>query len=161
MTEPGTPTIVTLEPRQVVVVRGTDVPADDIRDFFDSSFQTLATTLAEQGIEASGPAFARYLPTPTETMDIEVGYPLHGSVDATDQVQLSELPAGRAAQVVHIGGYDELSGSWERLTSWVQEQGARPAEGFFEEYLTEPTPDADPSDMRTRLNLPLRDEPQP
>lgn len=59
--------------------------------------------------------------------------------------------------MVHHGGYDGLDASWDRLQRWVAEQGLTPASGFWEVYLTEPTPEGDPADNRTALYVPLQD----
>ncbi len=39
----------------------------------------------------------------------------------------------------------------------MAQQELTPARGFWEVYLTEPTPDGDPAANRTALHLPLRD----
>ncbi|WP_192796673.1 GyrI-like domain-containing protein [Serinicoccus kebangsaanensis] len=157
MSEQTSPTLETVGTARVAVVSGTDVPVADVRTFFDSGFGTLADALQQQGAEPTGPAFARYAREPGDTMDVEVGFPVGPAVEATDAVQVTELPGGPAARLVHEGAYDDLGTSWERLVSWARDQGATPLGWFYEEYLTEPTPGADPADMRTRLTLPLQE----
>lgn len=154
MTTPE-PTIVTLTPVRAAVVEGTGVPMTAIRDFFDSSFQLLGAAVAQQGVAPATAAFARYAGQPTDTVDLAVGFGVGPDFVATEEVSVMEIPGGRAGQLVHVGGYDTLGASWDRLVGWLQGQGEPLADWFLEEYLTEPVPGADPADMRTRLSYPL------
>ena len=137
------------------VVRGV-VATSELPSFFDRSFATLGRTLAEAGRTPSGPAFAFYLRPPDATSELEVGFPVDRRVEPSGDVVASRLPAGPVATLVHHGGYDGLGDAWARLQSWVAQQGLTPAPGFWEVYLTEPTPDGDPAANRTALHLPLR-----
>ena len=64
---------------------------------------------------------------------------------------------GRVARLVHLGGYDKLVSSWQRLASWMGEQGLTPGPLQWEVYVTEPSPDMDPADLRSELNWLLGD----
>lgn len=132
------------------VIRGV-VPMTQIADFFDRSFSELAETLDRRGIAPTGPGFARYAGPPAETADLEVGFPVDGSVETEGAVVASSLPAGRVAHVVHVGGYERLGETWGRLAGWVAEQGLTPGDDLWEVYVTEPTPEMDPADLRTEL----------
>lgn len=59
--------------------------------------------------------------------------------------------------MVHFGAFDELGASWERLRSWIGEHGLTPGPVMWEFYLTEPSPEMDPRDLRTELNWPVTD----
>ena len=56
------------------------------------------------------------------------------------------------AKLVHHGGLDGLpEGAWERLAGWIDEKGLAPGADIWEVYVTEPSPDMDPADLRTEL----------
>lgn len=131
-------------------IRGV-VPMAEIADFFDRSFSELATVLDEQAIAPTGPAFARYAGPPGASADLEVGFPVAGTVTPSGGVHPSSLPDGRVAHVVHIGGYDQLGETWGLLGAWIAEQGLTPSADLWEVYVTKPTPDMDPADLRTEL----------
>ena len=59
------------------------------------------------------------------------------------------------ARLVHLGSYDRLVASWERLGSWMGEHGLTPGPVLWEVYVTEPSPDMDPADLRSELNWSL------
>jgi effector-binding domain-containing protein len=110
---------------------------------------------AQGGADITGPAFALYHGQPGETADLEVGFPTAEAVRPDGDVEAGALPAGRVARLVHAGGYDELGASWQRLGAWIVERGHRPGPVMWEVYVTEPSPDMDPADLRTELVWPL------
>lgn len=152
------PQLVMIPEVQTVVVRGI-VPSDELPSFFDRSFHALGAALAELGVTPSGPAFACYARPPRDTSELEVGFPVDEPVQPRGGVAGSRLPGGWVATLVHQGAYDALGASWARLRGWVAQQGLTPAPGFWEVYLTEPSPDGDPTANRTVLHLPLSPDP--
>ncbi|MGX5656842.1 GyrI-like domain-containing protein [Geodermatophilus nigrescens] len=152
---PG-PRLATASAADTAVVRGV-VPTGELPSFFDRSFAALGAALTQLGATPSGPAFAYYLRPPEDTSELEVGFPVNEPVPPGSDVVPSRLPGGRVATVVHHGGYDGLGESWRRLQEWAARQGLSPATGFWEVYLTEPTPAGDPAANRTALYLRLRD----
>lgn len=148
--------LVEVEQRPTAVVRGT-VPMAELPSFFDSAFELLADALGQQAVQVSGAAFAMYHGAPTEVARLEVGFPLDTPVEPVGDVEASHLPAGKVARTVHRGAFDDLGESWGRLGGWIGDNGLVPSESMWEVYLTEPSPDMDPSDLRTELNWPVSD----
>ena len=145
------PEIVEVPLVMAAVVRDV-VEMGSIADFFDQSFGQILATLVAEGIEPTGPAFALYHGPPTDTADLEVGFPVDRVIGAVEPVEPGSTPAGRVARLVHIGPYDQLGSSWERLGAWIGAQGETAAADLWEIYVTEPTPDADPATLLTELN---------
>ena len=131
------------------------VPLAELANFFDRSFTTLAAVTSAQNVALTGPAFALYRGAPSDTADLEVGFPTAQPVEPIDGVDVGSLPAGRAARLVHHGSYDELGSSWARLERWMRDEGLEPAAFFWEVYVTQPSPDMDPADLRTELIWPV------
>lgn len=143
--------IIDATPVSTAVMRET-VPMPEIRHFFDRAFSTLSEVLERQGITPTGAAFGLYRDTPSDTVDIEVGFPTDGEVRPENGVEAGSLPGGRVARMVHAGGYDGLGAAWGALAGWIARQGNVPGSPFWEVYLTEPSPDMDPKELRTELN---------
>lgn len=154
MTGAGEPELVELEPATTAVVRGV-VTWAELRDFFDASFGTLARAVEAQRITLLGPAFGLYHGDPGDTLDLEVGFPTAGAVRPEGDVVAGSLPGGRAARLTHHGSFDGLAGSWARLHTWMREQGLSPGADRWETYVTQPSPDMDPRELRTELSWPL------
>ncbi|GHH27001.1 GyrI-like domain-containing protein [Streptomyces lanatus] len=148
------PELVDLEPATTAVVRGV-VPIAGLRDFFDASFGALARVIEAQRITVLSPAFGLYRGTPGQTLDLEVGFVTERAVRPEEGVVVGSLPGGRVARLTHFGSFDGLGASWDRLGSWMRERGLSAAEDRWETYVTQPTPDMDPRDLRTELNWPV------
>ena len=157
---PEQPGLVTVEAAPTAVIRA-EVPAEELPAFFDGAFQRLPRTLAEQGIRPLSGAFGLYHRPPSATVDVdvdvEVGFVVDRAVRPDGDVAPGLLPGGQVVRLVHAGGFDGLGSSWERLFAWVRERSLTPGEVFWEVYLTRPSPDMDPAELRTELNLPVRD----
>jgi effector-binding domain-containing protein len=153
-TNQPTPDLLTVEPVTTAVVKGMISP-NEVRDFFDRSFSVLDEAIAAQGVSITGPAFGLYRGIPDETMDLEVGYPTDRPIEPDGSAEASELPGGRVVRLVHAGSFDGLGEAWQRLGGWIAEQGLTPGETYWEVYVTEPSPDMDPADLRTELNWPV------
>ncbi|MGH3311664.1 MAG: GyrI-like domain-containing protein [Streptomyces sp.] len=138
------------------VVRGV-VPMAELPGFFDGAFRRLPETIIAQQAAILSPAFALYNAPPGETADLEVGFVTDRPVRAEGDVVAGTRPATRVARMTHSGTFDGLGASWERLKSWIEAQGLTPGPVLWEVYVTQPTPDMDPGDLRTELNWTLAD----
>lgn len=154
-TNAAEPELVTVPAITTAVVRGV-VPMADMPSFFDASFSALVETVSAQQIDIAGPGFAYHYRRPSDTADLEIGFATDGAVRPEGDVVPSSLPAARVARLVHAGAFDGLPGSWQRLHNWIEEQGLTAGSAIWEVYVTEPTPDMDPADLRTELNWPVR-----
>ncbi len=150
------PEIVVLEETTTAVIRAV-VPMVELRGFFDRSFTTLFRVVAAQGVTPAGAAFGLYRGEPADPVDLEVGFATDRPVRPDGEVEPGSLPAGRVARLIHEGGFDGLGSSWQKLQSWIVEQGLIPGGVLWEVYLVEPSPDMDPTDLRTELNWPVVD----
>ena len=143
------------QPEQITMVITRVVSMTEIASVFDTAFPTLAGVLADQQVQPLSPAFALYHGAPTDTADMEVGFITGSPVEPVGEVVVGTLPGGRIARTVYAGGYDGLGEAWGGLIGWVAEQGLATTGEMWEVYLNEPTPDGDPADNRTELNLQL------
>ena len=143
------------QPEQITMVIRRVSPMAELASVFDTAFPTLAGVLADQQVQPLSPAFALYHGAPTDTADLEVGFITGSPIEPIGEGVVSTLPGGRVARTVYAGGYDGLGEAWGLLLGWVAEQGLAPTGEMWEVYLTEPTPDGDPADHRTELNLQL------
>ena len=144
------------------------VSMTELPGFYDRAFSAVGQALEVGGVQPAGPAFGYYLSPPTDTFELEAGFPLEAPLNAPAAkgdavvaedggVVASELPPGPVARATHAGGYDTLGASWQALTEWVQEQGRTAGPRMWEVYVTQPTPEADPATLRTDLFLTLVD----
>ena len=155
MTATEQPQLTTTAPATTAVVRAV-VPMSELPAFYDRAFGALPKAVATQGATIVGAAFGRYRGIPGETVDLEVGFPTDRAIEPDGDVTAGDLPGGRVARLVHAGSYDGLVAAWHRLGEWIAEQGLVPGGEFWEVYVTEPSPDMDPRDLRTELHWPVQ-----
>jgi effector-binding domain-containing protein len=149
------PEVVDMPAQVTAVVRGR-VRMEELPAFFDRSFGRLGQVLAAQGVAPTGAAFARYHGPPGADADLEVGFPTSAEVRPDGDVGPGSLPGGRVARATHLGSFDGLGQAWGELFAWVGAQGFDADNTMWEVYVTEPSPEMDPADLRTDLFLALR-----
>lgn len=144
-----------LDETHLAVVRHDGVTIADLPALFDAGFGALGSAIASGALSPVGPAVAIYHGDPSQTFDLEIGFPLGQPLPEALTVGETELAgsrvlAGPAAALSYWGAYDGLSTAWEKLMSAVHAAGATiRANSLVEIYVTEPTPDADPATLRT------------
>ena len=135
--EATAPEIVSREEVPTAVVRAT-VRMDEVGQLFDRAYPLVASTLEQQGVQPLE-AIGYYLSMPAETIDVEAGFTTATPAADEGDVVASSLPGGDVARLTHLGPYDRLAETWDRLGRWVGEQGRRPGRGVWEVYVSEPT----------------------
>lgn len=148
---PDTPDLLEIDEVMTAVIADV-VALEHMTDFFDRAFTELPEVLASQGVVPAGAAFARHRRPVTDSADLEVGFPVDRAIEPEGDVRASSLPGGRIARLVHHGSFDGLPGAWQDLQRWIRDEGLAPGGAMWEVYLTEPSPDMDPADLRTELN---------
>ena len=149
-----TPAITTTREQPTAVVHLT-IPRAEIQSAMGPAHQELFSTLAAQGVAATGPWFSHHFRMDPATFDFEVGVPVGAPVTPTGRVASSRLPAARVARTVYRGGYEGLGAAWGELDAWIRREGLNPAGELWEIYAAGPESGSDPSAWSTELNRPL------
>lgn len=124
--------------------------------------RTLAVVLPETlryvtsiGAVTTGPPLVRYHAW-GETLDLEGGIPVAAPVAGKGRVHPGLLPAGQAAVAWHVGPYERLGETHERLGAYLASHGLEPDGAPWEEYWTDPGLEPDPAKWRTKVVQPVR-----
>lgn len=118
-------------------------------------FGQIAAYMARKGIPFAGPPFAMYHNMDMEDLDVEIGFPVNSPAPGEGRVKPGRLPGGKLAMATHIGSYESLGGTYEKLTAFVQERALTPEEYMYEEYLNSPE-DTAPEKLATNIYFPLK-----
>jgi effector-binding domain-containing protein len=129
---------ITLEPKKVVIVKGT-ANWDSAFDTLIESFKSLTALLAKQGIKSSGNAMIVY----TSTDDTGFTYLAEIPVEAdpknlTKDMSIGKSPDGKALKFVHRGSYDNMDNTYEAITNHLDDKKLEAKDTFIEEYITDP-----------------------
>jgi effector-binding domain-containing protein len=135
---------------------------DELADAFREQLPRIAAQVNELGGTITGPTYGRYHEVGEDRVRLEIGVPVGAPVaglrplaEADDvEIGLSELPAGPAAVLTHVGPYDELRHSWARLDGLLAEAGLTRSSPAWESYVDDPD-EAPPERMRTEIIVPL------
>lgn len=105
-------------------------------------------------VRCVGPPFALYHSWEGEVIDMEVGFPIAGKGVESGNIRTTKLPAVRAAVAMHIGSYDSLTDTYNRMMEWMKANGHTPAAYMWEEYLNSPQ-EVPPDKLMTRMYWPI------
>jgi effector-binding domain-containing protein len=88
--------------------------------------------------------------------DIEVVFPISEFVEITgdEEIKVYEIPGGKMAKIVHKGPYEECTLTYEKLFSWIAENGKRISGPIREVYLNDPR-EVQPEEILTEIYAPL------
>lgn len=91
-----------------------------------------------------------------ENADLEVAFPISEFVEITgdEETRVYELPGGKMAKIVHKGPYEECTLTYEKLFTWITENGNRISGPVREVYLNDPR-EVQPEEVLTEIYAPL------
>ena len=150
-----------LDQQEVVTIRTTATP-DTIGEQFGLILPEIMAYLNAKDILPDGPAFARYHEFQLDFVDMEVGFPIssiHAGepvAPADERITSGELPAGRAAVVVHRGAYPGLHAAYMALEEWIRDSGEDATGPLWEVYVTGMQDTQDPAALVTEVVWPLK-----
>jgi effector-binding domain-containing protein len=156
------PRIEELSARPTVAVRvhGT---ANDIARMFSDNLPKVFAKVSALGATPASPAFGRYHEYSAEDVDVEIGVGVDAAPEGLvplaecepGEVGASELPGGTVAVAAHLGAYNTLSQTYDRLHEWIHQQGREEGPGPWESYVDDPAVVRDHALLRTDVVWPL------
>ncbi|HEY8701947.1 MAG TPA: GyrI-like domain-containing protein [Arthrobacter sp.] len=130
------------------------VAMDALPEFFGRAFGAVAAEAQRQNVQLAGPPFALYRGTPTETVDVEAGFPIAGTLADAGTVIAGILPEAEAYVAMHTGPYDTLESTYTVIQDQIKAAGKRPSDTMWEYYLNGPPSEPDPQKWQTRVVWP-------
>ena len=129
---------ITLEPKKVVIVKGT-ANWDSAFDTLIESFKTLSALLEKQAIKPSGNAMIVYTSTDDTGFTYLAEIPVEQDPkNLTKDMSIGKSPEGKALKFVHRGSYDNMDNTYEAITNHLDDKKLEAKDTFIEEYITDP-----------------------
>jgi len=148
------PTLVHCTEQPTAVLRE-KVGMDSLTEFFGRAFGTVVEEAKRQRVQLTGPPFALYRGMPTDTVDVEAGFPIPGNLSDTETVVAGVLPETDAFEALHTGPYDTLGETYTAIHDRIRAAGRTPSEAMWEFYLNGPSTEPDPLKWQTRVVWPV------
>ena len=129
---------ITLEPKKVVIVKGT-ANWDSAFDTLTDSFKALSTFLEKQGVKRSGNSMIVYTSTDDTGFTYLAEIPVEQDPkNLTKDMSIGKSPDGKALKFVHRGSYDNMDNTYEAITNHLDDKKLEAKDTFIEEYITDP-----------------------
>lgn len=96
-----------------------------------------------------------YRGMPAQTVDVEAGFPIVGTLADSGPVVAGTLPETEACEAVHTGPYDTLTATCSAVQDRMQAAGKTPSDTMWEYYLNGPSTEPDPQKWQTRIVWPF------
>jgi effector-binding domain-containing protein len=129
---------ITLEPKKVVIVKGT-ANWDSAFDTLTDSFKALSTFLEKQGIKRSGNSMIVYTSTDDTGFTYLAEIPAEQDPkNLAKDMSIGKSPDGKALKFVHRGSYDNMDNTYEAITNHLDDKKLEAKDTFIEEYITDP-----------------------
>lgn len=153
---PGDPTNLEegmLTPKPAAVLAGAST-WDDAFPNLKSAFAKIEDELKKAGIAPTGRPLAVFVHTDDNGFRYEAMVPIaqapEGKTELTPEIKLGKTLEGKAFRFVHKDAYDEIDGTYETITTYLDAKNIEAKDAFIEEYVTDLT---DSADVNTEINI--------
>ncbi len=123
-------------------------------------FEKVMTYLGSEGIAPAATPFTLYYQAPEGDApgDIAMSVPVADGTDLDDaEFELTNIPAGSTACIVHKGSYANMGESYATVVSWITERGHGIVGPAREVYLNSPA-EVDEDGLLTEIHFPIDGE---
>lgn len=145
---PGDPSNVddvTLVPKPAAIRTGIATWNEGFARLADA-VRKLEEDLRQAGLPIAGRPLSRFLETDDLGFRYEVMVPIARAAPTglPADIRLGMTPSGRMLRFTHKASYDEIDGTYEAITAYLDAKGVTVNDSFVEEYVTDLTNASDP-----------------
>ncbi len=101
------------------------------------AIREVAEHITNNGSSPSRAPFVFYHGFDDKVTTMDCGWPVAADIPETDSIKVFHLPGGKAAHVRHVGPYEGLMGTYQKLMLFLEEEGLK-AGPMWEYYLNSP-----------------------
>ena len=115
----------------------------------------LMHAVQEQKIAPAGPMIGIFYNNPEtvkpEELMWEVGFPVSAQTEVKAPLEKKEWKFTLICSAIHKGPYEETGKTLSKMFEWMKANKLKPEGPVLERYLTMPTPDTKPEDLRAEV----------
>jgi effector-binding domain-containing protein len=147
--EVGGPTEVILEPKSVLMFKGQSTWDDGYENLMEA-VSKLNAEAKKLGLVTIGRPKTAFLSTDDQGFKYEamldlVNEPAAPPANIGKDFGITKSAAGKALKFTHSGAYDDIDTTYEAITAYLDEKGAKARNIFVEEYLKDTKSSEDPA----------------
>jgi effector-binding domain-containing protein len=115
----------------------------------------LMQAIQEQKITPAGIMIGVYYNNPEmvkpEELQWEMGFPVSPVVEVKAPLEMKQWKFSPVVSAIHKGPYEEAGKTLAKMFEWMKANKLKPAGPVLERYMTMPTPETKPEDLRTEI----------
>lgn len=125
-------------PAQHIVAISTHSPVQDLPRVIPETMQAIEQYMNEIGQKPTEPPFVSYHNMDRQNLDVKIGFLSPKNVTGKGNIQPGTIPGGKAASVMHVGSYANISAAHDALHRWMEANDHESAGAYYEVYLNDP-----------------------
>jgi len=111
-----------------------------------------------QNINPGGPLFGIYHNSPDqvkpEELEWEIGFPVTPQVTPQPPLEKKQWNFTQVVSAIHTGPYEKTGETIAKIYEWMKANGYTQTGPLLERYLTMPTPETKPEDLKSEIWIP-------
>ncbi|MFW5800052.1 MAG: GyrI-like domain-containing protein [Spirochaetota bacterium] len=132
-----------------------NTPVQELTTVFGEGYKEIGDYMESLGIYPIGPPFAIYYNEDMSNLDIEFGFPVAEKKPDKGRIKAGLLPGGKAISTVHIGSYESIEDTYNKIGEWAKDNNYETESYCYEFYLTDPATTS-PDKLKTEIRFPLK-----
>jgi len=88
------------------------------------------------------------------TAQVEVAWPVSGTIRGTKEMKVYELPGGKMVHTIHYGPYETCEPTYLKVFAWIKEKGLQISGPIREVYPNDPR-EVPPDKIMTEIFVPV------
>ena len=122
---------------------------DEVYSAIIGAIATVRAEIAKAGLKPVDHPIAIFLEADDSGFKFRAAVPIaaapDGKTQLSDAVKIGQTPVGKAMRFEHRGAYDDIDGTYEAITAYLDEKGVDAQDVFVEEYLNDIKSPEDPN----------------
>ena len=143
------------KPDQPVLSMRTRSAVGNLPNVLGRAYAALAQYLGELGEQPTGAPFVGYYNMDMQDLDIEVGFPVSGTLEGKGEMQPGLIPGGKQAACLHIGPYNAVEPAYNALIEYIGQTGHEATGVAYEFYLNDPNETSE-LELQTQIVFPIK-----
>lgn len=135
-----------LTAKPAAILQGTSIWDEGFAKLKEA-FAKIEDELKKAGIAPAGRPLTLFVHTDDQGFRFEAMVPVtevpDGKSELTPEIKFGKTPEGKAFRFVHKDAYDEIDGTYETITAYLDAKNIESKDAFIEEYLTDLTESQD------------------